>query len=71
MQEVRGNAAELVDPESEESIRAGLEKVLSETAGEQQKRLQRMIIRQQMFSWQTVARQTSTVYKKAAEDFAS
>ena len=27
MQEVAGNAAELVDPESEESIRAGLEKV--------------------------------------------
>lgn len=71
MQEVAGNAAELVDPESEESIRAGLEKVLGETAGEQQKRLQRMIIRQQMFSWQTVAGQTATVYKQAAEDFAS
>ncbi len=69
MLEVAGNAAELVDPESVDSIRAGLEKVLGEGLSEQQKRLQRMIIRQQMFSWQTVANETHRVYRKAVEDF--
>ena len=71
MLEVAGNAAELVNAESVESIRQGLTTVLSETLPEQKKRLQRMIIRQQMFSWEQVATQTLKVYKQAVEDFKS
>ncbi len=70
MVEVAGNAAELVDPKSEDSIRQGLKKILNETAEEQQKRLQRMIIRLQMFSWDKVAKETIQVYQKAIQDFA-
>lgn len=66
--EVAGNAAELVDPLSVEEIRNGLSVVLSENLQEQQKRLQRMIIRQQLFSWDQVATQTLKVYKLALED---
>lgn len=71
MLEVAGNAAELVEPESVASIRKGLTNVLSETIPDQKKRLQRMIIRQQMFSWEQVATQTIKVYKQAVEDFQS
>jgi glycosyltransferase involved in cell wall biosynthesis len=69
MMEVAGNAAELIDPNSVEDITKGLKKILNETKSEQQKRLQRMIIRQQMFSWSKVARETIDVYKRAIEDF--
>lgn len=69
MIEVAGNAAELVDPESVESITKGLEKILGENTEEQKKRLQRMIIRQQMFSWDQAARKTIEVYKQAIKDF--
>ena len=69
MAEVAGNAAELVDPESVESITQGLQKVLQENVAEQQKRLQRMIIRQQMFNWDKTARETIAVYKQAIQDF--
>jgi glycosyltransferase involved in cell wall biosynthesis len=65
MPEVAGNAAELVDPESVESIRAGLEKLLTEDLTAQQKRLQRMIVRLHMFSWQKAAEETASVYRKA------
>ena len=71
MVEVAGNAAELVDPESTHSIRTGIEKVLNESSDEQKKRLQRMIIRQQMFSWNRVAKETVAVYKKAVNEFSS
>ena len=67
MPEVAGNAAELVDPNSIESIRQGLEKVLGESHETQKKRLQQMIIRLQMFSWQKVAKQTVQVYDRALE----
>lgn len=67
MPEVAGNAAELVDPESPESIRAGIEKILNESEQDQQKRLQKMIIRQQMFSWEKVVQETIAVYKEAIE----
>lgn len=63
--EVAGNAAELVDPASPESIRQGIERILNETPQQQRHRLQRMIIRLQMFSWRQVAEQTLEVYKKA------
>lgn len=69
MIEVAGNAAELVDPESVESITIGLQKILGENTDEQKKRLQRMIIRQQMFSWEQAARKTIEVYKQAIKDF--
>lgn len=69
MVEVAGNAAELVDPESVESIKAGIQKILSETPEEQKKRLQRMIIRQQMFNWKITAKETLEVYKQAIQDF--
>lgn len=65
--EVAGNAAEFVDPDSVESIRAGIIKILNEPLAQQQIRLQKMIIRLQMFSWQTVAKQTLRVYKKAID----
>lgn len=65
MQEVAGNAAELVEPESVESIRSGITTILSEDTQSQKKRLQRMIIRLQSFSWQNVAHQTLQVYHKA------
>ncbi len=65
--EVAGNAAELVDPESVSSIRSGIEKVLHESTAEQQKRLQRMIIRLHLFDWQRVAEETIKVYQLAAE----
>ncbi len=69
MAEVAGNAAELVDPESVENITKGLQKILQENTAEQQKRLQRMIIRQQMFSWDKTAKETIAVYKQAIQDF--
>jgi len=69
MIEVAGNAAEFVNPESVESITKGLKKILNENSDEQKKRLQRMIIRQQMFNWKTTARETLSVYKQAIQDF--
>ncbi len=69
MLEVAGNAAELIDPLSVEEITNGLKKILNENHEEQQKRMQRMIIRQQMFDWKKVAQETISVYKKAIEDF--
>lgn len=68
MIEVAGNAAELVNPESIEDIRRGLKIILSESVTDQQKRLQKMIIRLQMFSWKRVAQETLAVYKKAIEE---
>ncbi len=67
MMEVAGNAAQLVNPESVASIRQAIETIANETQEEQQKRLQRMIIRLQMFSWQKVAQQTMVVYRQAVE----
>lgn len=67
MPEVAGNAAELVDPESIESIRAGIQKILGENQEEQQKRLQKMIIRLQLFDWAKVAERTVEVYHRAVE----
>ncbi len=65
MPEVAGNAAELVDPESVESIRAGIEKILNEDLEAQRQRLQRMVLRLQLFSWERVANETLAVYQQA------
>lgn len=65
MIEVAGNAAELVNPQEVDSIRNGITTILGEDLTAQQKRLQRMIIRQQMFDWQHVARETKKVYSRA------
>lgn len=65
MPEVAGNAAELVVPESIESIRKGLQTILKENADQQKRRLQQMIIRLQMFSWKQVALETKKVYQTA------
>ena len=65
MIEVAGNAAEFVEPKEVESIRRGIENVLNESKQDEQKRLQRMIIRLQMFSWDRVAKDTIAVYQKA------
>lgn len=67
MIEVAGNAAELVDPMSVESIRAGIENILKEDTAAQQKRLQRMIIRQHMFDWTGIAKETKRVYQRAMD----
>lgn len=68
MPEIAGNAAVLVDPTSVEDIRQGIVQILSETDQEKITRRQRMIIRQQMFSWNQAAEQTERVYALAWED---
>ncbi len=65
MPEVAGNAAELVDPQSVEGIRGGIMKILQESKEDQQKRLQRMIIRLQLFHWERVGEETVRVYQRA------
>ena len=67
MPEVAGNAAEYIDPENTDDIRKGLETILNESIEAQQKRLQRMIIRLQMFSWERVVEETIQVYQKALQ----
>lgn len=68
--EVAGNAALLIDPTSVDSMRTGLTQLLNEELPEQKRRLQRMIIRLQMFNWQSVALQTTQVYQRALESYA-
>ncbi len=67
--EVAGNAAELIDPFSVESIRQGIQHLLNESKEDQQKRLQRMIIRLQLFDWGRVAEETMRVYQTAIDHF--
>jgi glycosyltransferase involved in cell wall biosynthesis len=44
-----------------------MKNILNESQLQQQQRLQRMIIRLQMFGWQQVARETVKVYQAAVE----
>ena len=67
LREVAGNAVEYVDPFSIEGIRRGIEKVAGEKKEAQQRRLQQMIIRLQLFRWERVAEETVQVYKQAVE----
>ncbi len=71
MAEVAGNAAELVDPLSVESIQHGIEVLLKEDSEARQVRLQRMIIRKQMFTWKQTAQLTAAVYRQALQDHIS
>lgn len=66
MPEIAGNAAELVDPLSVDSIRQGITTVLQESETARHTRRQRMVIRQHMFSWRNAAEQTAKVYEIAA-----
>ncbi len=66
--EVAGNAAELVDPYEPESIRRGIQIVLNEDVIAQEKRMQRMVIRGQMFNWDKVATDTMAVYTAAIKE---
>lgn len=67
MPEIAGNAAILVDPTSVEAIRKGITRILNEDQDEARRRLQQMIIRLQLFSWQRVAEETCKVYRKAIQ----
>ncbi|HOZ03055.1 MAG TPA: glycosyltransferase family 1 protein [Candidatus Woesebacteria bacterium] len=69
MVEVAGNAAVLIDPESVESIQAGIELVLNESEAEQAVRTQRMVIRLQLFDWQTTAEKTLLAYQTCIDHF--
>lgn len=68
MAEVAGNAAELVDPFSVASIQDGIRTVLQEGSEARQLRLQRMILRKQMFLWKNTAQHTAEVYRLAVSD---
>lgn len=63
--EVAGNAAIYVDPHDVHSIRAGIEHLLREDPTTQKKRLQKMIIRLQLFTWERTAQLTAQVYQRA------
>lgn len=65
MAEVAGNAAVLVDPESEESIMTGIATLLSESPTEKELRQKQMTIRTQLFSWNRTAAETMAVYQLA------
>lgn len=67
MPEVAGNAAVLVNPAESESIASGIREILEENKEKQRLRLQKMIIRLQVFSWEKVALQTKQVYAKAIQ----
>lgn len=69
MVEVAGNAAELVDPESVESIQAGIEHILNESETEQAVRTQRMVIRLQLFDWQNTAEKSLLAYQTCIDHF--
>lgn len=64
MPEVAGNAAELVNPHSIEEIRKGIETIINEPKIKQKERLQKMIIRLQLFSWHRVATETKQIYER-------
>jgi len=65
MAEVAGNAALLVNPDSVDDIRRGLEQILGENKTEQQERLRKMILRLHLFSWKQAASETIKVYQAA------
>lgn len=63
--EVAGNAAELVDPHSPESIQTGLTTALNYSPAELKTKKQQMQLRLQLFSWEKTAQQTMQVYHQA------
>ena len=60
--------ASINDTSVNHEIRQAIKKIANENKEKQQHRLQRMIIRLQMFSWEKVAKQTVSVYKQAIND---
>jgi glycosyltransferase involved in cell wall biosynthesis len=66
MPEVAGNAAVLIDPVSVDSITAGITQILGENQEQQRERLQKMIIRLHLFSWDKAAKQLCDVYTVAS-----
>ena len=69
LKEVAGNAAFFVNPLDVKSIYQGINKILNENSLEQKLRLQKMIIRNQKFSWQKTAKETMLVYQKAYSNY--
>ena len=67
MKEIAGDTAVLVDPLNLDSIYNGIVTLLNETPAEQHLRAQKMILRQQHFSWETAARQTAQIYELASQ----
>jgi glycosyltransferase involved in cell wall biosynthesis len=68
LREVAGNAATLVNPEDEQSIRQGIENTLNENKADGDARMKKMIIRLHLFSWQKTAQATLAVYQQAIAD---
>ncbi|MBV9487220.1 MAG: glycosyltransferase family 4 protein [Frankiaceae bacterium] len=64
MAEVAGDAADLVDPYDIESIRGGLERIVSDTAHRERLR-RRGLERAAQFTWDATARKTLEVYAAA------
>jgi glycosyltransferase involved in cell wall biosynthesis len=67
MSEIAGDAAVLVNPFDVEGMQKGLEQLLNESSTEREKRQRKMKKRLADFSWESTAKQTVTVYKKAVE----
>jgi glycosyltransferase involved in cell wall biosynthesis len=70
MAEVVGDAAELVDPYDIESIRRGLERIVSDAAHREHLR-ERGLERAAQFTWEKSARKTLEVYAAAKQVAAS
>lgn len=65
MKEIAGEAAMLVDPTDIQSICQGMVALLNEDENARHRRLQLMLLRQRVFSWEKTALQTAEVYHKA------
>lgn len=63
MPEVGGNAAVYVDPENTESIKQGIEGILSLSSSEREYRKSQCVIQASQFSWEKTARETFAVYQ--------
>lgn len=67
MPEVGGNAAVYVDPENTESIKQGIEGILSLSSSERDYRKSQCVTQAAQFSWQKTARETFAVYQRLRE----
>ncbi|MCA9322386.1 MAG: glycosyltransferase family 4 protein [Planctomycetes bacterium] len=66
MKEIAGDAAEFVDPESEESIAQGLDRLLSDEA-HRQALIKRGRARAAIYTWRACAAATAAAYRRAVE----
>lgn len=69
LKEVAGNAACFVNPQEVESIEKGIKTILNENSKEKKLRFQKMVIRNQRFSWKKTAKDTLLVYQKAYHNY--